>query len=53
MTGLALAVLAVAVFAAACWWRAYTLIRYDRERERRVGAYRAPCGEPVRTEENN
>lgn len=39
MTALALAVLAVAVFTAACWWRAYVLIRYDREQRRRVDAW--------------
>lgn len=48
MTPLLLAVLVVATFAAACWWRAYTLIRYDRERERQEREYRAPCGEPIR-----
>jgi hypothetical protein len=36
MSALALAVLAVAAFCAACWWRAYVLIRYDREQRRRV-----------------
>lgn len=40
MTTLALAVLAVAVFAAACWWRAYVLIRYERERQRQEREWR-------------
>jgi hypothetical protein len=39
MTALALAVLVVTVFVAACWWRAYTLIRYDREQRRRIDAW--------------
>ena len=48
MTSLLLAVLVVATFCAACWWRAYTLIRYDRERERQEREFRAPCGEVVK-----
>ena len=47
MNGLLLAFLIVVVYAAACWWKAYCLVRYDRERERQIGAYRAPCGEPL------
>jgi type II secretory pathway component PulK len=39
MTALALAVLIVLAFAAACWWRAYCLIRRDREQRRRIDAW--------------
>lgn len=45
MNGLLLGILIVVVYAAACWWKAYCLIRYDREKERQL---RAPCGEPIR-----
>ena len=40
MNGLLLGILIVVVYAAACWWKAYCISRYEKERQRRISNFR-------------